>query len=435
MASFLETIGAQTEEVAFGRTPPMLFEDLAVYFSQEESVSLHPALRSLSRDTTPECFEGMALTGRGGKIENNQQLNLESVGLDELALEKYSTAVPLVCYPEKSSEDGVLERKISGGTSAYTKRFISLLVTIENHTPLIELSQCLGTKALSEILEFPQEEARNSYKCPECDQSFSDNSYLVLHQKTHSGEEKYKCDACGKIFNHRANLRSHRRIHIRKRPYKCAECSSSFRQQSSLSRHMNIHIKEKAYTCGIRGKGFTRLPGLAQHPKTHDAKKAYECTNSDKYFDQKTNLALHEKHEVALHTSATQYQYIQCTKCFKQPSHLSLPEKDHKDNSEYCSDCRENLILFSKSKPLKCPGCMMTFLHISELISHQNIHKGEKSHKRKTRGKRFILDSDLACYQKSHTKEEPFKCSVCGKSFKLNMHLITHQQTHTKNVM
>lgn len=42
----------------------MLFEDLAVYFSQEESVSLHPALRSLSRDTTPECFEGMALTGK-----------------------------------------------------------------------------------------------------------------------------------------------------------------------------------------------------------------------------------------------------------------------------------------------------------------------------------------------------------------------------------
>ncbi|XP_011374832.1 zinc finger protein 597 isoform X3 [Pteropus medius] len=373
--------------------------------------------------------------GRGGKIENNQQLNLKSMGIDELPLEKYSTAVPLVCYPEKSSEDGVLESKISGGTSAYKKRFISLLVTIENHTPLIELSQCLGTKALSEILEFPHEEARNSYKCPECDQSFNDNSYLVLHQKTHSGEKKHKCDARGKIFNHRANLRSHRRIHIGKRPYKCSECSSSFRQQSYLSRHMNVHIKEKAYTCGIRGKGFTCPPGLSQHLKTHDAKKAYECTNSGKYFGQKTNLALHEKHEVALHTSATQYQYIQCTKCFRQPSHLSLPEKDHQDNSEYCSDCRENLLLFSKSKPLKCPECMMTFLHMSELISHQNIHKEEKSHKCKTRGKSFILDSDLACHQESHAREEPFKCSVCGKSFKLNIHLITHQRTHSKNIM
>lgn len=41
-----------------------LFEDLAVYFSQEESVSLHPAQRSLSRDTTQECFEDMALMGK-----------------------------------------------------------------------------------------------------------------------------------------------------------------------------------------------------------------------------------------------------------------------------------------------------------------------------------------------------------------------------------
>lgn len=43
---------------------PLLFEDLAVYFSQEECVSLYPAQRSLSRDTTLECFEDMALMGK-----------------------------------------------------------------------------------------------------------------------------------------------------------------------------------------------------------------------------------------------------------------------------------------------------------------------------------------------------------------------------------
>ena len=72
----------------------------------------------------------------------------------------------------------------------------------------------LDTRALCEILEFPAEEARNLYKCSECNQSFCENSYLVLHQKTHSGEKKYKCDAHGKIFSHRANLRMHRRVCI-----------------------------------------------------------------------------------------------------------------------------------------------------------------------------------------------------------------------------
>ena len=42
---------------------PVLFEDLAVYFSQEECVSLHPAQRSCSRDTPQECLEDMALMG------------------------------------------------------------------------------------------------------------------------------------------------------------------------------------------------------------------------------------------------------------------------------------------------------------------------------------------------------------------------------------
>ena len=41
----------------------MLFEDLAVYFSQEECVSLHPAQRSLSREATQECFKDKALIG------------------------------------------------------------------------------------------------------------------------------------------------------------------------------------------------------------------------------------------------------------------------------------------------------------------------------------------------------------------------------------
>lgn len=42
---------------------PVLFEDLAVYFSQEECVSQHPAQRSRSRDTPQECLEDMALMG------------------------------------------------------------------------------------------------------------------------------------------------------------------------------------------------------------------------------------------------------------------------------------------------------------------------------------------------------------------------------------
>nr|CAI9708594.1 unnamed protein product [Rangifer tarandus platyrhynchus] len=305
MASTLPTTEAQG---------PVLFEELAIYFSQEECVSLHPAQRSLSREATQECFEDKALIAEDDKIEINQQLHLESMGLEELALEKCSLAVPLIDYPEKSSERGAgnFERKTSGRTPACTKRFRSLLVTIENHTPLIELAQSLGTRALPEILPFPKEGTKKSHKCPECDQSFSHSSYLVLHQKAHAGKKKCKCDDCGKIFNHRSNLRAHKIIHTGEKPYKCAQCSGSFCQPLHLSQHRKAHLKEKIHRCGICGRGFTRLQGLSQHQKTHTATKA-----SDKYVGQKTNLALPEEK----HGSATQQPCSPGRKCFGQPSY------------------------------------------------------------------------------------------------------------------
>ncbi|XP_040122328.1 zinc finger protein 597 [Oryx dammah] len=365
---------------------PVLFEDLAVYFSQEECVSLHPAQRSLSREATQECFEDKAMIAEDDKIEINQQLHLESMGLKELALEKCSLAVSLIYYPEKCSEHGAgnFERKIAGGTSACKKTFRSLLVTIENHTPKIELAQSLRTRALPKILPFPKEETKKSYKCPECDRSFSGSSYLVWHQKTHVSKKKCKCDDCGKIFNHRSNLRAHRRNHTGEKPYKCAQCGSSFRQPSHLSQHRKTHLKEKIHRCGICGRGFTRLRGLSQHQKTHTATKA-----GDKYVEDNLNTTAIEG----------------------------------------------KLLSFSKFKPLKCPECSKTFLSTSELISHQSTHRGEKPHKPKTCPESFILDSELPCHQKSHTGEEPFKCTRCGRNFRLKTHLTFDQQTHSQNTV
>nr|XP_004652074.2 zinc finger protein 597 [Jaculus jaculus] len=406
-----------------------LFEDLDVYFSQEECVSLHPTQRTFSREATQESSEGLDLGGES-KTEINQQSSLESMELEENSLEKCSTAAPLAHYPEKSSEDGVgiPEMNVSDGTFACKEKLVSLLVTIKNQTPLAELSQCFKVQTLSEILEVPWEEAKNVYKCSDCDQSFSDNTYLVLHQKIHSREKKYKCDDCGKTFSHNANLRTHRRIHTGEKPYTCSLCATSFRQQSHLSRHMNSHAKEKLYTCNICKRGFMWLPGLAEHQKSHVPTRMYEYANSGNFFGQETSLSVPKKTS----PSDTPQQHTEYVKSFEQPSYPTLPERGHKD-SEHCSTDEEKFFSFSRFKPLQCPECDMTFSCFSELVSHQNIHVVEKPYKCKTCEKTFAVDSELVCHQKSHTREEPFKCTVCGKSFRVNMQLITHKRTHRKN--
>ncbi|XP_031216635.1 zinc finger protein 597 isoform X2 [Mastomys coucha] len=404
---------------------PLFFEDLDVYFSQEECVSLYPAQKTLSREAPLESFEDLDLIGED-QTETSQKLSLEPVELEKLSLEKYSIAAPLVHCSEQSEEDvEIQESKMSGGTLTCKTKLISLLVTIDNQTPLVELSQCLGVKTLSDIIEVPWEEAKNVYKCPDCDQSFSDNTYLVLHQKIHSREKKYKCNTCEKTFSHRTNLRTHKRIHTGEKPYKCTKCAASFRQQSHLSRHMNSHLKEKPYTCSICGKSFMWLPGLAEHQKNHTDKKSYECAD----HDQETNLSLPEEGG----SSDTPSQHTQCVQTVEQPSDPTLPEKDHKEDSKLCSIDDEDFFSFSRFKPLQCLDCDMTFPCFSELVSHQTIHDLEKPYKCKTCTKTFATESELASHEKSHRREEPFKCTVCGKSFRVNMQLITHKRTHRRN--
>lgn len=62
MASALATSDAQ------GST---LYDDLAVYFSQEECVSLHPA-QEIKKEIKEECFEDVALMERSSAIPGRQ---------------------------------------------------------------------------------------------------------------------------------------------------------------------------------------------------------------------------------------------------------------------------------------------------------------------------------------------------------------------------
>uniref|UniRef100_A0A673IMH4 C2H2-type domain-containing protein n=1 Tax=Sinocyclocheilus rhinocerous TaxID=307959 RepID=A0A673IMH4_9TELE len=81
-----------------------------------------------------------------------------------------------------------------------------------------------------------------TFKCTLCDKSF-----LLKHQRYHTGHKPFQCPDCKKSFTQACYLQVHMRHHTGIRPYSCSQCNKSFFSSSRLKRHLRIHTGEKPF--------------------------------------------------------------------------------------------------------------------------------------------------------------------------------------------